>query len=231
MVATQRPPQLTLGGPAPGGCRAAPAGDRGARARASTNDVAIASVASSARGRAAVAHVARPPSRSYQPPDPLRGEVGVGDDLRPESPAPGGRPGSSAALAWRSRISVFSAGSRSLASTSTPRRAGKRSAPRSRCSRRSAGVQGCRPGGPDQPVAVVERAQQPLHSRAQRSAASARYSVEPNASSAMNTCRAGGRTPASRSSGLVHSWASHPWSSWPARASARSPSCPSPAAP
>ena len=70
---------------------------------------------------------------------------------------------SSAALAWRKRMSTFSSSSRMLASTSTRAGAGKRSAPRSWWQPAQRGVQRRRPRGPDQPVAIVEGAEQPLH--------------------------------------------------------------------
>ena len=97
---------------------------------------------------------------------------------------------SCAAFAWRNRISVFSAASRALASTSTSPGEGKRSAPRSRWIRPSPAFSGA-----GREVQISQCRSSSVRrirsiSDAHRSPASARYSVDPKASSATNTCAA-----------------------------------------
>ena len=155
----------------------------------------------------------------------------VVDDLAPAyvNHEPDLRGSTRAAFACRNRISVFSATSSLLASTSTSTGRGKRSA-RARDGSAQPGFQRSRPGCPDQPMPIIQRPQDPLHLR---SPALARVrAVLGRAERVIGDehLRGAGieRRARHHPGGCTRAPPSRP-SAAPARSSERSPSCPSPA--
>ena len=219
--------------PARAASRASPAAARGARGRAPRSDAAIASVGSRQLGLDRRLDVVLGRAARDEAADPLGREVRVLDDRRAvvADQRRAARSGRSAARAWRNRIRVFSSGPERRRVDLHRRRArGKRSPPRSRCSRRSPARSGAgRDVHTSQWCSSVARR---IRSRCVRPVLGGVRAVLGRAERVVGdeqlraVARRSGPRPAP--GGCTRAPPS-PRPAAPARACARSPSCPSPA--